>query len=53
MTRITSYHLNQRDKIRRSYLIKGPSQLKGHDFSIKKIGDKNRSFVKEWFNEYS
>ncbi|XP_023743007.2 uncharacterized protein LOC111891158 [Lactuca sativa] len=51
--RITSYHPNQRDEIRRIYWIKGPSQPKGHDFPSIKIGNKNIHFVKEWFDEFN
>ncbi|XP_023754954.1 uncharacterized protein LOC111903409 [Lactuca sativa] len=51
--RITSYHPNQRDEIRRAYWIKGPSQPKVHDFPSIKIGGKNRRFVKEWFDEFN
>lgn len=51
--RLTSYHPNQRDAIRRTYWIKGPYQPKGHDFPSIKIGDENRRFVKEWFDEFN
>ncbi|KAL7588129.1 hypothetical protein Lser_V15G40243 [Lactuca serriola] len=50
--KITSYHPNQRDEIRRAYLTKGPCQPKGHTFESKLVGKKLRHFVVEWFVEF-
>ncbi|KAI3750696.1 hypothetical protein L2E82_21445 [Cichorium intybus] len=50
--RITTYNSNQRDEIRRSYLLQGPCQPRGHTFPIKIIGKKKRRFVDEWFDEF-
>ncbi|CAH9107154.1 unnamed protein product, partial [Cuscuta europaea] len=35
--KISEYHPNQIDEIRRKYLIKGPCQPRGHDFPQKEI----------------
>ncbi|XP_039053351.1 zinc finger MYM-type protein 1-like [Hibiscus syriacus] len=50
--KITSYHPNQKDEIRRAYCIKGPCQPRGHTFPSKKIGPKLRRFIVEWFDEF-
>ncbi|XP_042041214.1 zinc finger MYM-type protein 1-like [Salvia splendens] len=50
--RISSYHPNDRDRIRRHYLQQGPCQPKGHDFPQKKIGNIYRRFVPKWFEEH-
>ncbi|KAI3523499.1 hypothetical protein L1887_01674 [Cichorium endivia] len=50
--RITTYNSNQRDEIRRAYLLQGPCQPRGHTFPIKIIGTKKRRFVDEWFDEF-
>ena len=50
--KISEYHPNFRDEIRRAYLQKGPCQLREHDFSQKKFGQVHRIFVSEWFDEY-
>ncbi|KAE8725557.1 hypothetical protein F3Y22_tig00008468pilonHSYRG00005 [Hibiscus syriacus] len=50
--KITSYHPNQKDEIRRAYWIKGPCQPRGHTFPSKKIGPKLRRFIVEWFDEF-
>ncbi|XP_039003134.1 zinc finger MYM-type protein 1 [Hibiscus syriacus] len=50
--KITSYHPNQKDEIRRAYWIKGPCQPRGHTFPSKKIGPKLRCFIVEWFDEF-
>ena len=47
--RILSYNVNQRDKIRRHYWIKGPNQPRGHEFPQTKFGPNLRRFVPEWF----
>lgn len=50
--KISEYHPNFRDEIRRAYLQKGPCQPREHDFPQKKIGQVYRRFVPEWFDEY-
>ncbi|XP_047949501.1 zinc finger MYM-type protein 1-like [Salvia hispanica] len=50
--RISIYHPNDRDRIRRHYLQQGPCQPKGHDFPQKKIGNIYRRFVPKWFEEH-
>ena len=50
--RILEYHPNQRDEIRRKYLIRGPCQPRGHDFPQKMIGKKLRRFNPVWFDQY-
>jgi len=46
--KITAYHPNQRDEIRRKYLIRGPCQPRGHDFPK----TKGRRFCPAWFDQY-
>ena len=48
---ILEYHVNQRDEIRRAYIIKGPHQppLK----AFKKCRKHNHSFQVSWFGNYS
>ncbi|CAH9102120.1 unnamed protein product [Cuscuta epithymum] len=50
--KISEYHPNQRDEIRRKYLIKGPCQPRGHDFPQKEIGKTLRRFNSKWFDQY-
>ena len=47
--RILSYNINQRDEIRRHYLVKGPCQPSRKEFPQTKIGDKLRRFVTKWY----
>jgi hypothetical protein len=49
---MSSYHPNDRDKIRREYLQRGPCQLIFHDFPQTFFGDKLRRFNKAWYKEY-
>ena len=49
---ISKYHPNIRDVVRRKYLENGPCQLRTHDFPSTKIGEKNRRFNPDWFNEF-
>ncbi|KAJ9566886.1 hypothetical protein OSB04_002852 [Centaurea solstitialis] len=49
---IISYNPNQRDEIRRKYLVRGPCQPRGHEFPTKLIGAKARRLVPSWFDEY-
>ena len=48
----SDYHPNERDKVRRKYLIKGPCQPRGHDFPKTLSGKKLRRFNLEWFDLY-
>ncbi|KAK1388696.1 zinc finger MYM-type protein 1-like [Heracleum sosnowskyi] len=50
--RIIEYHPDQRDEIRRAYLIRGPCQPLGHEFPKTKIGNKDRRFNPEWYEKY-
>lgn len=51
--KILDYHSNQRDEIRRTYLIRGPCQPRDHDFIPTIMGGKPRRFTTTWFNKYS
>ncbi|KAG7594755.1 hypothetical protein ISN45_Aa01g034900 [Arabidopsis thaliana x Arabidopsis arenosa] len=50
--RISEYHPNERDEVRRRYLIKGPYQPRGHKFPKTLTGDKLRRFNPYWFDLY-
>ncbi|KAJ0975429.1 hypothetical protein J5N97_017394 [Dioscorea zingiberensis] len=50
--KISDYHPNDRDKVRRAYLQKGPCQPYTHNFPQKKIGNALRRFNPTWFKEY-
>ncbi|XP_019084184.1 PREDICTED: uncharacterized protein LOC104709114 [Camelina sativa] len=50
--RIISYHPNQRDEVRRKYLIRGPCQPRGHRFKQTAIGGVLRRFNLKWFDMY-
>ncbi|KAL6538265.1 hypothetical protein OROGR_012253 [Orobanche gracilis] len=50
--KISDYHPNQRDEIRRTYLIRGPCQPRGHEFPYTMIGGKQRRFNTTWFDQY-
>ncbi|KAL9677802.1 hypothetical protein QQ045_015638 [Rhodiola kirilowii] len=50
--KITQYHPNQRDEVRRKYLIRGPCQPRGHAFPRKRMGRLSRRFNPEWFDQY-
>ncbi|PIA27274.1 hypothetical protein AQUCO_08100010v1 [Aquilegia coerulea] len=49
---IKDYHPNERDLIRRAYLLQGPCQPKNHTFPQKLMGKYNRKFKKEWFGRF-
>ena len=51
---IDSYHPNLREKVRRKYLENGPCQPRTIDFSLQKVGykEKQRRFIGEWFDEF-
>ncbi|XP_019087365.1 PREDICTED: zinc finger MYM-type protein 1-like [Camelina sativa] len=50
--RIISYHPNQRDEVRRKYLIRGPCQPRGHRFKQTAIGGVLRRCNLKWFDMY-
>ncbi|KAL9666885.1 hypothetical protein QQ045_001229 [Rhodiola kirilowii] len=50
--KIREYHPNQRDEIRRKYLLRGPCQPRGHSFPQKLIAGSLRRFNVEWFDQY-
>ncbi|KAI5340636.1 hypothetical protein L3X38_019910 [Prunus dulcis] len=49
---MTDYSPNNRDKIRRAYLQKGPRQPKGHKFPQSNQSGINRRFIVHWFDEF-
>jgi hypothetical protein len=51
---IERFHPNIRDQVKRAYLLKGPTQLKGHTFPRRLCGSNNdyRSFKESWFTKY-
>ncbi|XP_038679226.1 zinc finger MYM-type protein 1-like isoform X2 [Tripterygium wilfordii] len=50
---IWSYNANDRDQVRRAYLLKGPTQPESHDFPQTEFVDVLRRFKAEWFKEYN
>ncbi|KAI3673345.1 hypothetical protein L6452_39463 [Arctium lappa] len=50
--RISQFHPNQIDEVRRKYLLKGSCQPRGHDFPRRMIGNKGRRFNPTWFDQY-
>ncbi|ESQ30894.1 hypothetical protein EUTSA_v10012191mg, partial [Eutrema salsugineum] len=49
---ILEYHQNERDEVRRRYLIKGFCQPHGHDFPKTAVGNKLGRFNPSWFDVY-
>ncbi|PIA60421.1 hypothetical protein AQUCO_00300136v1 [Aquilegia coerulea] len=49
---ISSYHPNDRDLVRRTYLLKGPCQPKDHQFPQKMMRKKLQKFVEDWFDDF-
>ncbi|KAK4599601.1 hypothetical protein RGQ29_009588 [Quercus rubra] len=47
--KISSYHPNNHDEIRRYYLTKGPCQPPVHDYPISYFSGKPRRFRSEWY----
>ncbi|XP_066347890.1 uncharacterized protein [Miscanthus floridulus] len=45
---ILNYPVNDQDAIRRAYIIKGPFKPFAHDFSKRKISDRDRGFNYYW-----
>ncbi|ESQ43668.1 hypothetical protein EUTSA_v10015352mg, partial [Eutrema salsugineum] len=50
--RILENHPNERDEVRRKYLMKCPCQPRGHKFPHKTIENKLRRFNSSWFHQY-
>ncbi|CAN1136663.1 Zinc finger MYM-type protein 1 [Linum perenne] len=50
--RISLFHPNVQDEIRRAYLIKGAFQPKLHSFKWRQIGESRRRFNPAWFELY-
>ena len=46
------YHPNQRDEIRRTYILRGPTRPKGYVYPTKMIGDKPRCFSPKWYEDF-
>ena len=51
--RITNYHPNDRDQVRRAYAQRGARQPKEHIFPYKTYGAKDRQFNKGWFTQFN
>ncbi|XP_076895588.1 uncharacterized protein LOC143548257 [Bidens hawaiensis] len=49
---ISSYNLNQRDVIRRTYLLRGPCQPSGVAFPYRMIGNDSRRFPFSWYTNF-
>ena len=47
--KISSYHPNNHDEIRRHYLTKGPCQPVLHDYPVSYFSEKPRRFKFEWY----
>ena len=50
--KISEYHPNERDAIRRAYWQRGPCQPREHNFPQRKFGKVSRRFVLKWFDDY-
>jgi hypothetical protein len=50
--RITDYHPNDRDQVRRAYAQRGAHQPKEYIFPDKTYGAKDRRFNKCWFTQF-
>jgi hypothetical protein len=50
--KMSAYHPNDRDKIRKAYLQRGPCQPYQHNFPQRNIGNLMRRFCPSWFNEF-
>ena len=49
LQKISSYHSNNHDEIRRHYLTKGPCQPVIHDFPVSYFSEKLCQFRSEWY----
>ncbi|KAK1382927.1 TTF-type domain-containing protein [Heracleum sosnowskyi] len=50
--RILDCHPNQRDEIRRAYVLRGPCRPEGYIYPTKMIGEKPRRFNPKWFESF-
>ncbi|KAJ1276189.1 hypothetical protein BS78_05G195100 [Paspalum vaginatum] len=50
---MSDYHPNQRDEIRRKYLLWGPCQPRTYEFPYRIIAKKKRRFNPDWFDQYA
>jgi hypothetical protein len=50
--KISFYHPNDQDNIRRAYIQKGPCQIVPHNLPQTEIGGSMRRFNPNWFNEH-
>ena len=50
---IAEYEVQDRDRIRREYISKGPFQPKGHVFKKSSFGKEKRSFQCNWFERHA
>uniref|UniRef100_A0A7N0UVT2 TTF-type domain-containing protein n=1 Tax=Kalanchoe fedtschenkoi TaxID=63787 RepID=A0A7N0UVT2_KALFE len=50
--KISEYHPNIRDEVRRAYILKGPCQPSKHKFPQRDIRGEKRKFNENWFTEY-
>ncbi|XP_004512321.1 uncharacterized protein [Cicer arietinum] len=50
--KISAYHPNDQDRVRKTYLQRGPFQPTKHTFPQRKIGSSLRRFCPSWFIEF-
>ena len=50
---IRSYPVNERDSIRRAYILLGPFQPKLKDYPLSPFGSQNHKFSYDWFDNNS
>ena len=50
---IVEYDVQDRDRIRREYILKGPFQPKGHVFKKSSFAKEKRSFQYKWFERHA
>ncbi|CAN1291988.1 Zinc finger MYM-type protein 1 [Linum perenne] len=50
--KISCFHPNVQDEVRRLYIQRGLCQPKGHSFPFREIGGKKRRFIASWFDDY-
>ena len=49
---ISSYPINDRDEVRRKYILYGPYQPKLEEYPTHQCGDQDRRFNGKWFEKY-
>ncbi|CAN1289848.1 Zinc finger MYM-type protein 1 [Linum perenne] len=50
--KISLFHPNVQDEVRRVYLLRGQCQPRGHSFPFRDIGGRKRRFNPAWFDDY-